>query len=59
MAIELIHWVLNLLTFRTTPRMFDKIVGYDGIKRTFVRPLTSEEPVHILIVGPPGQAPCF
>jgi holliday junction DNA helicase RuvB len=60
MSIELIHWVLNLLTvetsFRTTPRMFDKIVGYDGIKRTFVRSLTSKEPVHILLVGPPGQA---
>src|SRR5215469_12313236 len=36
--------------------MFDKIVGYDGIKRTFVRSLTSKEPVHILLVGPPGQA---
>ena len=38
------------------PRMFDKIVGYDGIKRTFVRSLASKEPVHILLVGPPGQA---
>jgi len=36
--------------------MFDKIVGYDGIKRTFARSLTSKEPVHILLVGPPGQA---
>jgi len=32
-------------------RMFDKIVGYQGIKRTF-----PEEPVHILLVGPPGHA---
>ena len=60
-AIELIRWALNLLTgdqpsFRTGLRIFDKIVGYDGIKRTFVRSLTSEEPVHILLVGPPGQA---
>jgi MoxR-like ATPase len=57
----LIRWVLNLLTgdqssFRTGPRTFDKVVGYDGIKRTFVRSLTSKEPVHILLVGPPGQA---
>jgi MoxR-like ATPase len=37
-------------------QVFDKIVGYDGIKRTFVRSLTSKEPVHILLVGPPGQA---
>jgi len=36
--------------------MFDKIVGYDGVKRTFVRSLASKEPVHILLVGPPGQA---
>jgi Holliday junction resolvasome RuvABC ATP-dependent DNA helicase subunit len=35
--------------------MFDGIVGYDGIKRTFTRSLTSKEPVHILLVGPPRQ----
>jgi ATP-dependent Clp protease ATP-binding subunit ClpA len=59
MAIELIRWALNLLTvetsFRTAARMFDKIIGYDGIKRTFVRSLTSKQPVHIMLVGPPGQ----
>ncbi|MFZ0513446.1 MAG: hypothetical protein WAM14_17705, partial [Candidatus Nitrosopolaris sp.] len=37
-------------------QLFDRIVGYDGIKRTFVRSLTSKEPVHILLVGLPGQA---
>jgi stage III sporulation protein SpoIIIAA len=37
-------------------RIFDEIVGYNGIKRTFVRSLDSKEPVHILLVGPPGQA---
>jgi MoxR-like ATPase len=36
--------------------VFDKIVGYDGIKRTFLRSLSSKEPVHILLIGPPGQA---
>jgi holliday junction DNA helicase RuvB len=60
MATESIRWLFNLLTvetsFRTTPRMFDKIIGYEGIKRTFVRSLTSKEPVHILLVGAPGQA---
>jgi len=35
---------------------FDKIIGYEGIKRTFLRSLNSKEPVHILLVGPPGQA---
>ena len=38
------------------PQMFDSIVGYDGIKRTFLRSLNSKQPVHILLVGPPGQA---
>ena len=52
----MIRWVLNVLTgdqtsFRTGPTMFDKIVGYDGIKRPFVRCLTSKQPVHILLVG--------
>ena len=37
-------------------QIFGNILGYDGIKRTFVRSLTSKEPVHILLVGPPGQA---
>ena len=46
------------ISFRRTvgkARMFDKIVGYEGIKRTFLRSLNSE-PVHILLVGSPGQA---
>lgn len=37
-------------------RMFDKIIGYERIKRTFIRSLNSDETVHILLVGPPGQA---
>jgi DNA replicative helicase MCM subunit Mcm2 (Cdc46/Mcm family) len=35
---------------------FCKIVGYEGIKRTFVRSLNSQEPVHILLIGQPGHA---
>ncbi len=37
-------------------QIFDSILGYDGIKRTFSRSLISKEPVHVLLVGPPGQA---
>jgi MoxR-like ATPase len=37
-------------------QVFDNIVGYEGIKRTFLRSLNSKDPVHILLVGPPGQA---
>jgi len=37
-------------------RIFDSVLGYDRIKRIFSRSLISKEPVHILIVGPPGHA---
>ena len=37
-------------------QIFDSIVGYEGIKRTFLRSLNSRHPVHIFLVGPPGQA---
>src|SRR5215469_14922679 len=42
-------------------QIFDRIIGYDGIKRTFFRSLNSEEPVHILLVGSPPdmQKRCF
>jgi Holliday junction DNA helicase RuvB len=36
--------------------IFDNVIGYKGVKRTFIRSLNSKEPVHILLVGPPGQA---
>jgi Holliday junction resolvasome RuvABC ATP-dependent DNA helicase subunit len=36
--------------------MFHKIIGYEGIKHTFLRSLNSKEPVHILLVGPAGHA---
>lgn len=36
--------------------MFDVIEGFDDIKFLFRMSLTSEEPVHILLVGPPGTA---
>jgi MoxR-like ATPase len=61
---EMIHKLLsNLLVGRgfrknvsENARIFDKIIGYEGIKRTFIRSLNSGEPVHILLGGPPGQA---
>lgn len=36
--------------------LFDSIVGYDDVKRMFNLSLTSEKPVHILLVGPPASA---
>ena len=37
-------------------QIFDGIVGYEGIKGTFLRCLNSDEPVHILLIGPSGYA---
>jgi Holliday junction DNA helicase RuvB len=37
-------------------QIFGNILGYEGVKRTFIRSLNSEQPVHLLLVGPPGQA---
>ena len=48
--------LLNRCLERQKTQTFYHIVGYDGIKQTFLRSLSSEEPVHILLVGPPGQA---
>jgi hypothetical protein len=41
---------------RQKTQIFGYVIGYDEIKRTFLRSLNSEEPVHILLVGSPGQA---
>jgi len=38
------------------PDLFDSIVGYDDIKKAFIRSLTAPRPVHILLVGPPASA---
>jgi len=61
---DMIHQILSKLlstgwasTLTKAQRdTFDKIIGYEGIKRTFLRSLNSEEPVHILLIGIPGQA---
>jgi MoxR-like ATPase len=37
-------------------QIFHKIIGYEEIKRTFLRSLNSADPVHILLVDPAGQA---
>jgi len=36
--------------------LFDVIVGYHGLKELFLRSLRAEDPVHILLVGPPATA---
>jgi MoxR-like ATPase len=37
-------------------QLFDNIVGYNDVKKLFNLSLTSERPVHILLVGPPASA---
>ena len=36
--------------------LFDSIVGYSDVKRLFQLSLSSEKPVHLLLVGPPASA---
>jgi Holliday junction DNA helicase RuvB len=37
-------------------QLFDNIVGYNDVKKLFSLSLSSERPVHILLVGPPASA---
>ena len=37
-------------------KIFQDVVGYDDIKRVFQMALESNEPIHILLVGPPACA---
>ncbi len=41
---------------QSPPLLFDSIVGYDDVKRLFSMSLSSDKPVHILLVGPPASA---
>jgi Holliday junction DNA helicase RuvB len=36
--------------------IFEDVVGYDDMKRVFRMALKSDEPVHVLLVGPPASA---
>jgi len=38
------------------PDIFDVVEGYDDLKEFILASLNAEEPVHILLVGPPGTA---
>ena len=37
-------------------QLFDGIIGFNDVKKLFQLSLTSEKPVHILLVGPPASA---
>ncbi|MDQ3839659.1 MAG: hypothetical protein M3297_10360 [Thermoproteota archaeon] len=46
----------NLLDFSPSNQLFSNIVGYNDVKKLFSLSLTSQNPVHILLVGPPASA---
>ncbi|HJR48567.1 MAG TPA: hypothetical protein VJ799_10475 [Nitrososphaeraceae archaeon] len=46
----------NLLKFSPSSQLFSNIVGYNDVKKLFSLSLTSEKPVHVLLVGPPASA---
>ena len=37
-------------------KIFEDVVGYDDIKKVFRMALKSDEPIHVLLVGPPASA---
>ncbi|MBD0300395.1 MAG: hypothetical protein ICV82_09165, partial [Nitrososphaera sp.] len=45
----------KLAALKSEP-LFDSIVGYSDVKRLFQLSLSSEKPVHLLLVGPPASA---
>jgi Holliday junction DNA helicase RuvB len=49
------HRIERLATLKSEP-LFDSIVGYSDVKRLFQLSLSSEKPVHLLLVGPPASA---
>ena len=47
---------IERLTSLKSEPLFDSIVGYTDVKRLFELSLSSEKPVHLLLVGPPASA---
>jgi replication-associated recombination protein RarA len=45
----------RLIDTRQEP-IFESIIGYEDVKRLFCMSLSSEKPVHMLLVGPPASA---
>jgi MoxR-like ATPases len=43
-------------TIEIPPDFWDVIEGYDDIKEVFLASIKAREPVHILLIGPPGTA---
>lgn len=48
------EWLSAYAESRAT--MFSPIVGYDDVKRLFDRAIAAQDPVHVLLEGPPASA---
>ena len=51
--------ILDFSSKTSSPKsgeLFSTIVGYNDIKKIFAMSITSQKPVHILLVGPPASA---
>src|SRR5919198_4214469 len=46
----------KLTATKKSDKFFQDIIGYDNIKRLFLMALDADEPVHILLSGPPACA---
>ena len=44
------------IEYSMSDQLFNNIVGYDDVKKLFRMSLSSEKPVHVLLVGPPASA---
>ena len=44
------------IEYSMSDQLFNNIVGYNDVKRLFRMSLSSEKPVHVLLVGPPASA---
>ena len=49
-------YINSLPKFSPSSELFNNIVGYNDVKKLFNLSLTSEKPVHVLLVGPPASA---
>jgi Holliday junction DNA helicase RuvB len=53
---HIVNSQIERLTAIKPEPLFDSIVGYSDVKRLFQLSLSSEKPVHLLLVGPPASA---